>query len=100
MSVTVTPSGQLVSTPGGSVRFVCLVFPSDGLMDIQWLVNGTLLSNPTLINATVEILRQGIGALTFANLGSEFNMTRIGCRAAFSDGNYRDSESTLSLLQG
>ncbi len=102
VSVTVTPSGQFVSTRGSMAEFACTVSPSAGVMDVQWLVNGSLLDNPTLFDATVQYSSTfGVGRLIFASLSSEFDMTRIGCRAVYSDRSSEDStESTLLLLQG
>ncbi len=96
--VAVTLPGQLVSTPGGSAQFVCLVF-RDGLREVHWLVNGTQLDSLNLKNVSVQIVNPTIETLTFSSLSSEFNMTRIACRAVFNNGNV-DSESTLLLLQG
>ncbi len=94
-----SPSGQLVSTPGGGAGFWCTVYP--GVVDVQWLVNGTLLDDPSLVDATVRYLGSGFEVLTFANLSSGLNMTRIGCRAVYSDGRAECSiDFTLLLLQG
>ncbi len=99
MSVTVTPRGQLVSTLGGRARFVCSVSPNAGVMDVQWLVNGTQLDLPSA--TTVQYLGSGFGSLTFTSPSSELNGTRIGCRPVYSDGRREDStDSTLLLLQG
>ncbi len=94
-----TPIGQFAVTPGDSAELFCFISPSAGVIDVQWLVNGTLLMD--IPSATVQYLGSGFGSLTFANLSSEFNRTRIGCRPVYSDGIREDStDSTLLLLQG
>ncbi len=78
--MVVAPIVVLVSTPGGMVVFNCLISPSTGVIDVQWLLNGSLLDNPNLVNATVRFSQDfGVGILTIASLSSELNTTRIEC---------------------
>ncbi len=99
--VIVNPD-QLVSTPGGSAEFLCAVLPNgDGVVDVQWLLNGTLLDDPSQVDATVQYLGLGLGELKLANLSSNLNVTRVDCRAIYIDGGEKDSvDSALLLLQG
>ncbi len=99
--VVVTPHGQVVSIPGGSAQFSCTILPNDGVVAVEWLINGTVLENPSLSGATVDFF-PGLGSrLVFASLSPKFNVTRIACRVVFTDGNKEDStESTTCLLQG
>ncbi len=95
------PREVLVSTPGSRVIFTCVVNPSDEVIGIEWLLNGTLLDNSNLVNATVFLIARGLGQLEFASVSSELNMTRIECRALYSGGIIEDSDhSSLLLLQG
>ncbi len=100
--IIVFPSGQHVSIPGGSAEFSCVVLVQAGVVNLQWLLNGTLLDDPRLVNATVENLdNMRHGRLIFTDLPYELNVTRIRCRAVYSDGEEEDSvDSALLLLQG
>ena len=68
-------------------------------MDVQWTLNGTLL---TELNITgVEATFDSVGwVLQFTNLTAELNQTRIGCIATFQSGETVTTATTLLKLQG
>ncbi len=101
--VSLKPTGQVVLTPGESVTFTCNASTEDvsAVKDIYFLLNGTRLHCGDLENAIVEIfssLKISL-SLTLRILSTEFNATRIGCRAIYSSGT-ESSTTTLLLIQG
>ncbi len=102
MFLNINPQIPIGSTPGGNAEFVCVAFPSAILMDMQILVNGTLLENFNITDVRVQVdISQGFLMLVFYNLTTGLNGTRIGCRAGFTDGNIVTAPSQSQiLLQG
>ena len=99
--VTVTPLKTLISTLGGMAEFGCTISPSAGVLTVQWLANERSLDDLYRIEFNSYYLDRGFGRITFMNLPSRFNMTRVACRAIYDDGHRENSTSfTVCLLQG
>ena len=98
--VDVTPPEVIVATLGGRAELGCVITQTAGLMDAQWLANGTALDDLSEINSTTEyFLASGFVRLILTSLSYSFNMTRITCRSIYADGHI-DSNPTVILLQG
>ncbi len=89
------PSGDYVSTVGGSVDLNCLSH-GDMITHVQWLLNGS----PVEEGPNVEIVMFGTAGLILRlrNLSVEYNTSTIQCRATLESGITRTSEGTLLLL--
>ena len=91
---------QHVSTPGSRAEFTCVAIPSTGVVNVQWLLNGTVLERNSS-NITIHYVGPGIGQLIFCNLSLERNMTVIGCRAIYDTNRHTNSTNVaVLLLQG
>lgn len=96
----------LVST-SGSATYTCSFLSAvagNEIVNIQWLVNGTLLDD---LNLTISVetgfdSNFGIGILTLTGLPLEYNMTTIGCNGEFNTGRFVSTkiDSSLLLVQG
>lgn len=93
------PTGQFVSYPGGTANFLCLSLTGVDVIRVQWLINGTLLTDSL---SNVEVFTRGLFKLQFFDLPLRYNMTDIGCIADLSSGktNVGSNNVTLLLLQG
>ena len=74
---------------GGSAMFRCFLASSNSIItDIKWIVNDSLLEEHLLIGVTSNqsLFSDGnrIGSLLFTNLTTQYNMSRIQCRAELS----------------
>ena len=89
---------KTIGTPGDHFGFIC-IDPSRTALGVQWLVNGTLLENSTLVNVFQHYSNiSKIADLDF-NLPLEHNVTTIQCIGNFASGNV-SSETITLLLQG
>ena len=98
--VALLPSRSVTSRVGGYASLTCTVSASLGsLEDIQWTLNGTLLTD---LNITGVEMIPGFfgGVLRFTGLSAEFNQTTIRCIATLQSGGILTSDTTLLLLQG
>lgn len=79
---------ELRAVPGGAATFNCfLVSSSSNIIEIKWIVNGSLLEEQTLMGVTSKFNPEfggGLGTLQFRDLPITYNMTRIQCRAELS----------------
>ena len=91
-------SPKTVGVPGDNFDFVCFD-PSRTALNIQWLVNGTLLENSRLVNVFQEYNNRSKTADLSFNLPLEHNVTTIQCIGNFASENV-SSESITLLLQG
>ncbi len=99
--VSVVPAEEFISTTGGRAEISCIAAPSAEVVDMQWLINGTLFDNLNLTNVTEVLVGVGIMKLIFVSIPVEYNVTRIRCTVEFSGGRLQTSPNdTLLLLQG
>ena len=105
--VDLIPSDEFVSVLGGAATFRCFTtIPGTTIVSVEWLVNGTLLTNLVSsfrnVSVTFNTVGGGVGILQFADLPLEYNNTQISCNATFSTGQFRSSTTTsiLRILQG
>ena len=89
---------KTVTTPGDECRFHC-VDTSFNALSIQWLVNGTLLENSTLVIVIQQYSNTSKTADLFFNLHLKDNGTTIQCVVNFPTKNV-SSETITLLLQG
>ena len=100
-TVTIQPSGSVVTTLGGDARFQCI--PTTSQDNVQWLMN----SSAALLNESIElgdaVVRSGsfgstvLWFLDLVNLTSNYNHTVIQCSTPATG---ITSPSVLLLLQG
>ena len=100
-TVTIQPSGSVVTTLGGDARFQCI--PTTSQDNVQWIMN----SSAALLNESIElgnavVIRGSFGStvllfLDLVNLTSNYNHTVIQCSTP---GTGITSPPVLLLLQG
>ena len=100
-TVTIQPSGSVVTTLGGDARFSCT--PTTSQDNVQWLMN----SSAALLNESIElgnaVVRSGLFGSTvlwfldLVNLTSNYNHTEIQCSTPATG---ITSPPVLLLLQG
>ena len=100
-TVTIQPSGSVVTTLGGDARFQCI--PTTSQDNVQWIMN----SSAALLNESIElgnaVVRRGsFGStvllfLDLVNLTSNYNHTVIQCSTPATG---ITSPPVLLLLQG
>ncbi len=98
--VSLTPSQDVVTTPGRSVPFVCESINSRGLRQLHWLVNGTRLEDLSLGDRVEDYMSRGVRTLFFLTVSVEYNDTTIQCIANFSSGEIVYSNNVSLLVQG
>lgn len=100
------PRGISIATPGDNLSFYCVPFSSHNVVDIQWLLNNTvLLQNTTFQNVEAIFHREdGIGLLQLTEITASFNQTVFSCTLVLSSGvtiPSRESDTaTVILLHG
>ena len=88
--------GQAISFIGGRASFSCFL---DGIVSVQWLVNGTELEQLNLTDIIVEFnARRTLGNLLFTDLPFSFNGTTIQCRVTLSSGSAAVSGNIFTIL--
>ena len=87
-----------IGLPNERFYFIC-TDPSRNALGFQWIINGTLLENITLINLSKHYNPKTRTAELLFNLPLEHNLTTIQCIANFATENV-SSESFTLLLQG
>ena len=97
VGVNLFPS-KTVGVPGDNFAFFCSD-PSRTALSVQWLVNGTLLENGTLVNVFQEYNDRSKTADLFFDLPLEHNVTTIQCIRNFASENVSSKTITV-LLQG
>lgn len=99
--VAVLPVRQFITVPGDGAIFNCFS-PVPGLVNVKWLINGTLFVSGSFPGVQAEFSSHvQVGNLAFTNIPASFNNTRIGCIGTFSSGEVQQSEDvSLLLLQG
>ena len=97
VGVDIFPS-KTVGIPGDNFAFLC-VDPSRTALNVQWLVNGTLLENSRLENVFQEYNNRSKTADLIFDLPLEHNVTTIQCIVNFASENV-SSETITVLLQG
>ena len=100
-TVTIQPSGSVVTTLGGDVRFRCI--PTTSQDNVQWLTN----SSAAILNESIElgnavVIRGSFGStvlwfLDLVNLTPNYNLTEIQCSTPATG---ITSPPVLLLLQG
>ena len=100
-TVTIQPSGSVVTTLGGDVRFQCT--PTTSQDNVQWLMN----SSAALLNESIDlgnsvVIRGSFGSivlwfLDLVNLTPNYNHTEIQCSTPATG---ITSPPVLLLLQG
>ena len=100
-TVTIQPSGSVVTTLGGDARFQCIPITSQD--NVQWLMN----SSAALLNESIELGNAVVTCVPFSstvawlldlvNLTSNYNDTVIQCSTP---GTGITSPPVLLLLQG
>ena len=73
-----------------------------GVVDIRWLINGTLLDDSDLNNVNSAFVGGvgGFGTLTFSSVQLDQNSTSVSCNVHFVSGHVEKSSDSLLLLQG
>lgn len=103
MSAILLPSVQVVY-PNNSTQYRCAVFAQKTITRLEWLINGSLLSDLSLDNFMIlkATNPSGIigGDLLFFDIPLEHNMTTIHCRAIISTTNQITSMMSVLLVQG
>lgn len=70
-------------------------------VNIDWLINGTLLSKLQLSNVVQSFDRiGGFGSLRFRNVPLEYNVTTVQCRANITSVEIITSQNSTLLVQG
>ena len=87
-----------IGVPDDNFHFLC-TNPSRTALSVQWLVNGTLLENGTLVNMFQEFNTRSKTADLFFDLPLKHNFTTIQCIYNFVSENVSSETFTL-LLQG
>lgn len=88
--------GQAISFIGGRASFSCFL---DGILSVQWLMNGTELEELNLTDVIVEFDNmRTTGNLLFTDLPLAFNGTTIQCRVTLSSGSEAVSGNMFILL--
>ena len=100
-TVTIQPSGSVVTTLGGDVRFQCI--PTTSQDNVQWLMN----SSAALLNESIELGNAVVRRIQFSstvawfldlvNLTPNYNHTEIQCSTPATG---ITSPPVLLLLQG
>ena len=74
----------------------------DGVVDIRWLINGSLLDDSDLNNVNSAFVSGfgGFGTLTFSSVRLDQNSTSVSCNVHFVSGHVENSSDSLLLLQG
>ena len=100
-TVTIQPSGSVVTTLGGDARFQCI--PTRSQDNVQWLMN----SSAALLNDSIELGNAVVERVPFSstvawlldlvNLTSNYNHTEIQCSTPATS---VTSPTVLLLLQG
>ena len=95
-SVTIQPSGSVVTTLGGDARFQCI--PTTSPDNVQWLMN----SSAALLNESIDlgnavVTRICSMVLDLVNLTPNYNHTEIQCSIPATG---ITSPPVLLLLQG
>lgn len=106
--VTLDPSVDRITTPGGSALFSC--YATLGTSDItaaQWTLNGTSVEtfnhthNHTHIVLDLAVTPIGnFGHLTLRDIPVEWNNTVIQCVGSFASGTQTPSATCILRLQG
>ena len=91
-------SSKTVGVPDDNFAFFC-TNPSRTVLGVQWLVNGTLLENGTLVIVFQDFNSRSKTADLFFDLPLEHNVTTIQCIGNFASENVSSEIITL-LLQG
>ena len=92
------PLETIVGIPNDSFYFFC-TDPSHTALSVQWLVNGTLLENSTLVNFFQDFNSRSKSAELYFDLPLEHNVTTIQCIYSFVS-EIVSSETITVLLQG
>ena len=73
-----------------------------GVLDIRWLINGTLLDDSDLNNVNSAFVGGvgGFGTLTFSSVRLDQNSTSVTCSVNFTSGHVENSSDSLLLVQG
>ena len=87
-----------VGVPDDNFAFFCYDL-SRTASSVQWLVNGTLLENSTLMNVYHEFNTRSKSAELYFDLPLEHNVTTIQCIYNFASEDV-SSETITVLLQG
>ena len=104
--MSVFPSNPIVYQGIRNFTFTCLLVTarSDDLTSALWLLNGTSVESLGLDRdeaiTKFEHIGSGVGSLTFAVLGLEYNYTTIQCQGSLSSGGNSTSYGVLLLVQG
>ena len=99
----IIPSGEFVSTPGGTATFTCLSLTGTSLSEVRWLINGTEFSDIGSMNTNIEVSFNslgGVGILRLTDIPVSFNKTRFRCTARVSGQVSISVDTVLLLLQG
>lgn len=69
-------------------------------VDIHWIINGTRVEGSDIHFSNVEqtYIESGVGVLIFNNVSSDYNLTRVRCRAELISGVYVSSEEITIIL--
>ena len=100
-TVTIQPSGSVVTTLGGDARFQCI--PTTSQDNVQWLMNSSAaLLNESIELGNAEVIRGSFGStvllfLDLVNLTPNYNHTEIQCSTPATG---ITSPPVLLLLQG
>ena len=91
---------QLTQILHDDATFLCWYFDNyETIINIHWLVNGSLLESLDLKNAFTHF-DDGTGELLLTDLDIKYNNTRIRCEVEFSSGRFSVSSSALLSVQG
>ena len=100
-TVTIQPSGSVVTTLGGDASFQCI--PTTSQDNVQWLMNSSAaLLNESIELGNAEVIRGSFGNtvllfLDLVNLTPNYNHTEIQCSTPATG---ITSPPVLLLLQG
>ena len=102
-AVIITPPIRVAAVNDSrSISFTCLSpfgLNEDGIVSIQWLINGVFLEDLNLNNVNSSFAG-GFGTLSFSRVQLDQNSTSVSCSVNFTSGLVETSSDSLLLVQG